>query len=185
MILQESLKTFPLQCKVIRQSNMGKASAIKTAARELTTSHAVILDADLELDTSDIPKLWSVVTGSKSDIVFGYRNFLAQSSFTYRYARGNGLISHLYGLLFNEVITDVMCGFKLLPTELWQLCDFRYSKFAVEVEIPIMLWKKSCRPYEVLVNYFPRTREQGKIIGIRDAIQIATILFYCRLTNRR
>lgn len=184
-ILQESLLVYPLKCTVIKQPNMGKASAIKTAVKELTTTHALIFDADLELDIADIPKLWSIVTKCHADIVFGYRDFLAQSSFTYRYARGNRLISHFFGLLFNEVITDVMCGLKLLPTEFWKKCEFKFSNFAVEVEIPLIMWKNSMKPFEVHVNYSPRTREQGKIIGFKDALQIFAVLFYFRITNRR
>jgi glycosyltransferase involved in cell wall biosynthesis len=184
-VLRQSLIDFPFNNKIIRQSNMGKAKAIEAATKELTTSHAVVLDADLELDTSEIARLWAIVTTSHFDIVFGYREFLAQSSFTYRYARGNRIISHLYGLLFNEVITDVMCGFKLLPSELWQKCEFKFSKFAMEIEIPLLMWKHHLRPFEIRVNYFPRTREQGKIIGIRDAIQIIVLLLYYRLSNRR
>lgn len=178
--------TFPTL--LIRKKNGGKSSAIKEAIPHLKTTHAVILDADLELNPQEIPKLWDIVTSDISDIVFGYREFLSQSSFTYRYARGNRLISHFYGILFNEVITDVMCGFKLLPTTIWRELRFAFAKFAIEVEIPILMWKKGLRPYEVKVEYRPRSRSQGKIIGVRDAIQIFTILIMqrtIRIIDRR
>ena len=109
-LLETALSSTNLPHKIINKSNGGKASAIKIGASHLETSHVVILDSDLELATSDIARLWKIVQSGESDYVFGYRRFLAHSSFTWRYSRGNQLISNIYGILFNEVITDIMCG---------------------------------------------------------------------------
>lgn len=186
-LLSKALAVVHFKSHIITKANGGKASAIKEGAKALTTTHAVILDADLELNTNDVARLWAVVQSGKSDIVFGYRSFLAQSAFTYRYARGNQFLSQLYGLLFNEVITDVMCGFKLMPSEYFQECPFRYRKFGIEVELPLYLWLKRLRPYEILVDYKPRSREEGKVIGVKDAIQIIfdLCLFRLRMSKKR
>ena len=187
LLLKTALQGVHFKSQIISKSNGGKASAVHIATKHVTTTHAVILDADLELNTNDVMRLWAVVQDEKSDIVFGYRSFLAQSAFTYRYARGNQFLSHLYGFLFNEVITDIMCGFKLMPTQYFEECPFRYSKFGVEVELPLYLWLKRLRPFEVLVDYKPRSREEGKVIGVKDAIQIILdlIIFRVRMAKRR
>ena len=186
-LLHNALKEVRFRSQLISKSNGGKSSAIREATKYISTSHAVILDADLELNTNDVSRLWAVVLDGKSDIVFGYRNFVAQSAFTYRYARGNQFLSHLYGVLFNEVITDVMCGFKLMPTKYFLECPFRYSKFAIEVELPLYLWLKRLRPFEILVDYKPRSRDEGKVIGTRDAIQIILdlVIFRVRMARKR
>ena len=186
-LLTQALEGTHFKSQIISKVNGGKASAVKEGVKALTTTHAVILDADLELNTNDVARLWAVVQSGKSDIVFGYRNFLAQSAFTYRYARGNQFLSHLYGLLFNEVITDVMCGFKLMPCQYFQECPFRYSKFGIEVELPLYLWLKRLRPFEILVDYKPRSREEGKVIGVNDALQIMVdlVVFRFRMARKR
>lgn len=184
-LLKSALANTKLSYSIINKPNGGKASAIREASQIIETSHAVILDADLELNTFDIKKMWDVVLQEKSEIVFGYRSFHAQSAFTYRYARGNQFLSHFYGFLFNEVITDIMCGYKLLPTPFFKDCPFRYSRFAIEVEVPLQLWLKRLRPYEILVDYKPRSREEGKVIGVKDAIQIILDLIYFRISNAR
>lgn len=184
-LLHKALQTTTLSYSVISKVNGGKASAIREACSLLKTTHTVILDADLELNTLDILKLWDVVLQEKSEIVFGYRSFRAQSAFTYRYARGNQFLSHLYGLLFNEVITDIMCGYKLLPTKYFKECPFNFGRFAIEVEFPLQLWLQRLRPYEILVEYTPRSRKEGKVIGLKDAIQIISNLIYFRITSAK
>lgn len=184
-LLTQALKQFDLPHLILKKENAGKASAIKDGAKLLTTSHVVILDSDLELATSDIVKLWEVVQNGESDFVFGYRQFLAHSSFTWRYSRGNQLISNLYGLFFNEVITDIMCGYKLIPSNILQQLPYKYKKFGLEIEIPMHMWQLSQRPYEVEVAYKARTRAEGKSISIIDAIAVIFSMVTFRLKNRR
>lgn len=186
-LLEAALQGVHFKSQIISKANGGKASAIKEATRNLQSTHAIILDADLELNTNDLVRLWEIVLINKAEIVFGYRSFLAQSAFTYRYARGNQFLSHLYGLLFNEVITDIMCGLKLMPSHYFKSCPFNYSKFGVEVELPLYLWLQRLRPFEILVDYTPRSRDDGKVIGIKDALQIIfdLVLFRIRMAKRR
>lgn len=183
--LESALAKTSLSHSIINKVNGGKASAIKEGSKFLNTTHVVILDSDLELATSDIANLWNVVLNNESDYVFGYRRFLAQSSFTWRYSRGNQLISNLYGILFNEVITDIMCGYKLIPSYALQALPFRYKKFGLEIEIPIHMWRHRQRPFEVEVSYKARTRAEGKSISVIDAIAVITSMAIFRLTHRR
>ena len=185
--LELALNKVQFASLILKKTNGGKASAIQFASSKIQTSHVLILDADLELETTDVARMWEIVTAGKSDVVFGYRRFLSQSSFTYRFTKGNNLLSQIYGILYNEVITDIMCGFKLLPTENLRSVPFKFSKFAIEVEIPLTLWLQRIRPYEIEVGYTPRSRAEGKIIGIRDALQVIfdMTLFRIQMKNRR
>jgi dolichol-phosphate hexosyltransferase len=184
-LLTKALNQSGLPHLILRKENAGKASAIKDGAKHLSTSHVVILDSDLELATSDIARLWEVVQKDESDFVFGYRTFLAHSSFTWRYSRGNQLISNLYGLFFNEVITDIMCGYKLIPSQVLQQLPYKYKKFGLEIEIPMHMWQLRQRPYEIEVSYKARTRAEGKSISVKDALAVITSMGTFRMTHRR
>jgi len=184
-LLSKALAGAHLKSQIITKANGGKASAIKEGAKALTTSHVVILDSDLELATSDIEKLWQVVQSGENDYVFGYREFLAHSSFTYRYSRGNQLISNIYGMLFNEVITDIMCGYKLVPSETLQSLPYKYKHFGLEIEIPMQMWLSHQRPFEVDVAYRARTRAQGKSISVKDAFAVIASMAAFRIRHRR
>jgi len=184
-LLTQALTGVHFKFQIIAKANGGKASAIKEGSKALTTSHVVILDSDLELATSDIEKLWRVVQSGENDYVFGYRAFLAHSSFTYRYSRGNQLISNIYGILFNEVITDIMCGYKLVPSEILRALPYKYKHFGLEIEIPMQMWLSHQRPFEVDVAYRARTRAQGKSISVKDAFTVITSMALFRITHRR
>ena len=184
-LLNGALTNVRFKHQVISQANGGKASAIHTGAKLVTTSHVIILDSDLELETGDVKVFWKIVTEGRSDIVFGYRKFLAHSSFTYRYSRGNQVLSNLYGIFFNEVITDIMCGYKLVPTSVLKDLPYKFRKFGLEIEIPMQMWKKRMRPYEVEVQYHARTRAEGKSITVKDAIAIIISMVAFRISNRR
>jgi len=185
LFLQDALKENKLPHLVISKDNGGKASAIRSGSNKLQTSHVVILDSDLELATAEIARMWEVVKSNDSDFVFGYRKFLSHSSFTWRYSRGNQIISNLYGLLFNEVITDIMCGYKLIPTSSLQSLPYRYKKFGLEIEIPMQMWRLRQRPFEIEVSYKARTRAEGKSISVIDAISVILSMIAFRITNRR
>jgi len=184
-LLSKALAGVQFKSQIISKANGGKASAVKEGAKALKTSHVVILDSDLELATSDIERLWQIVQFGQNDYVFGYRAFLAHSSFTYRYSRGNQLISNIYGIFFNEIITDIMCGYKLVPSETLQSLPFKYKHFGLEIEIPMQMWLNHQRPFEVDVAYRARTRAQGKSISVKDALAIITSMAIFRITHRR
>jgi glycosyltransferase involved in cell wall biosynthesis len=184
-LLTGALLKLDLPHQMISKVNGGKASAIREGARSITTTHVVILDSDLELKISDISRLWGIVLRGESEHVFGYRKFLAHSSFTWRYSRGNQLISNLYGLFFNEVVTDIMCGYKLIPTSTLKDLPYKYKKFGLEIEIPMHMWLTRQRPYEIEVAYKARTRNEGKSISVRDAIAIIFSMAAFRLSHRR
>ena len=185
IFLNKSLEKVRFKFQIISQKNGGKASAIRAGAKLLNTSHVIILDSDLELETSDVAVFWKIVMDGRSDFIFGYRKFLAHSSFTYRYSRGNQVLSNLYGIFFNEVITDIMCGYKLVPAIILQELPYKFKKFGLEIEIPMQMWKKRLRPYEVEVHYHARTRAEGKSISVKDAVAIILSMAYFRLSNKR
>jgi len=184
-LLSKALAGVHFKYQIISKANGGEASAVKEGAKALKTSHVVILDSDLELATSDIERLWKVVQSGQNDYVFGYRAFLAHSSFTYRYSRGNQLISNIYGIFFNEVVTDIMCGYKLVPSITLQSLPYKYRHFGLEIEIPMQMWLNHKRPFEVDVAYRARTRAQGKSISVKDAFAIIASMAVFRITHRR
>ena len=105
-----------LGAEVIRhERNMGYGTALSSlfkAARELDASAMVILDADLQHNPSDIPRLLSPVVKGEADIVIGSR-FLEKEGGVPKY-RGLGIrliTNFAKGVSYGE-ITDAQSGFR-------------------------------------------------------------------------
>lgn len=183
-ILKEALERIRIPSTYVFKKNGGKASAVKEGLKKARTTHAVILDADLELKVIELTRLWEMVVSGDAEAVFGYRNFKSHSSYSYRYVVGNRVISHFYGIIFNQLLTDVMCGYKLFPVELKNQLPKHVSDYSIEIAIPSVLWKMKIKPFEVEVSYSPRNRDEGKKIHSFDAVKVLFAILKFRLVMR-
>lgn len=183
-VLKDALEHFSIPSTYVYKTNGGKASAVLEGLNNCESTHAVILDADLELDVSDLIKMWELIEFGKADAVFGYREFRSHSSYTYRYAKGNKVISNFYGFIFNHLITDIMCGYKMFPVDLKNNLPRKISGYSIEIAIPSVLWKLGVKPHEVEVSYKPRNRHEGKIINSFDGIKVLVSIIKFRLGYR-
>lgn len=183
--LLKALDEHTLTAEILQKENEGKGSAILRAQSTCSTSHIAILDADLELDPAELINLWRPIRDGQEKASFGFREFRAHSSYTFRYAKGNRIISFIYGLVFNVVVTDVMCGYKVIPKDTFSFSKAFSSGFALEVDIAASLWRLRIQPYECLVSYKARSRSEGKIIGWKDAILVIGRIIYLRLRFKK
>jgi glycosyltransferase involved in cell wall biosynthesis len=62
-----------------------------TAVNAASGEYLVILDADLEYDPQDIPRLLDPVLDGRATVVYGNRTFGSHSSFSFWYVMGNKL----------------------------------------------------------------------------------------------
>ncbi len=183
-VLKEALDQFVVPYTYIEKSNGGKASAVLEGIEKSQTTHAVVLDADLELEVSDLVGMWELIETGSAEAVLGFREFKSHSSYTYRYAVGNKLISNFYGIAFNQLVTDIMCGYKMFPIKIKTQLPKNISGYAIEIAIPSALWKTGIKPHEVEVSYKPRSRHEGKIINSFDAIKVLVSIVKFRLVLR-
>ncbi|WP_026211952.1 glycosyltransferase family 2 protein [Longispora albida] len=165
------------QVKVFRhERNQGKGAAIATAARSATGDYMVILDADLEYDPQDIPKLLQPVIDGYSEVVYGNRSFGGHSSYSFWYVMGNKGVTLAANVLFNSYIGDLETCYKLMPVALYRSLNIRSRGFGMEAEVTGKLLRRGVRPYEVPISYRARSREEGKKITWKDGVEALWIL---------
>ena len=161
---------------VIQPRNQGKGAAIRKAAETARGEYMVILDADLEYDPQDIPKLLAPVLDGKAEVVYGNRSFGSHSSFSFWYVMGNRAVTTYANMLFNCYIGDLETCFKLMPLALYRSLDVKSRGFGMEAEVTGKLLRRGVRPYEVPISYRARTREEGKKITWKDGVEALAIL---------
>jgi glycosyltransferase involved in cell wall biosynthesis len=161
---------------VRHEYNQGKGAAIRTAVGLAEGDYMVILDADLEYDPKDIPKLLAPVLDGRATVVYGNRSFGSHSAYSFWYVMGNKAVTTVANILYNSYIGDLETCFKLLPVALYRSLDVRSRGFGMEAEVTGKLLRRGFRPYEVPISYHARTREEGKKITWRDGVQALWIL---------
>ncbi|MEV4535519.1 glycosyltransferase family 2 protein [Asanoa sp. NPDC049518] len=156
--------------------NAGKGAAIKTAVDSAEGDYMVILDADLEYDPLDIPKLLDPVLDGRAKVVYGNRTFGSHSAYSFWYVMGNKAVTTAANVLFNSYIGDLETCFKLLPVPLYRSLDIKSRGFGMEAEVTGKLLRRKIRPYEVPISYRARGREEGKKITWKDGVEALWIL---------
>jgi glycosyltransferase involved in cell wall biosynthesis len=165
--------------------NRGKGAAVLTAVARATGDYMVILDADLEYDPADIPKLLEPVLDGRATVVYGNRSFGSHSAYSFWYVMGNKAVTMAANVLFNCYLGDLETCFKLMPVALFRSLDVRATGFGLEAEVTAKLLRRRVRPYEVPISYRARTREEGKKITWRDGVEAVFILSRERVRRRR
>jgi dolichol-phosphate hexosyltransferase len=161
---------------ITHQRNSGKGAAIRTAVDAAEGDYMVILDADLEYDPQDIPRLLDPVLDGRATVVYGNRTFGSHSAYSFWYVMGNKAVTTAANVLFNSYIGDLETCFKLMPIKLYRSLDVRSRGFGMEAEVTAKLLRRRIRPYEVPINYRARTRDEGKKITWRDGVEALFIL---------
>lgn len=156
--------------------NMGKGAAIRTAVESANGDYMVILDADLEYDPKDIPRLLQPVLDGKAAVVYGNRTFGGHAAYSFWYVMGNKGVTLAANVLFNSYIGDLETCYKLMPLELYRSLNVKSRGFGMEAEVTGKLLRRRIRPYEVPISYTARTREEGKKITWRDGVEALWIL---------
>lgn len=168
---------------IIRQENRGKGAAIRAAIPHTDGEIAVIQDADLEYDPSDVPALIEPIERGVADVVFGSRlsGGRPQRAYLFWHLVGNRFLSLLTNLLFNTTISDMETGYKAFRIEVLRSLDLRQDDFGIEPEITAKVCKRGLRVYELPIAYYGRTYAEGKKITWRDGFKAIRVLLGVRL----
>ena len=164
--------------------NQGKGAAIRTAAASATGDYMVILDADLEYDPNDIPRLLEPVLAGKATVVYGNRTFGGHAAYSFWYVVGNKAVTTAANMLYNCYLGDLETCFKLMPVRLYRSLEVRSNGFGMEAEVTGKLLRRGIRPFEVPISYSARTREEGKKITWVDGVEALLILLRERFRRR-
>ena len=155
---------------------MGKGAAVRTGAGHAKGDYLVILDADLEYDPQDIPRLLEPVLDRRATVVYGSRTFGSHTAYSFWYVMGNKMVTMAANVLFNSYISDLETGYKLMPVDLYRSLSIRSKGFGMEAETTGKLLRSGIRPYEIPISYRARSREEGKKITWMDGVDALRIL---------
>ncbi len=149
--------------------NRGKGTAIRTGFEEARGEVVIVQDADLEYDPRDFPKLLRPIDDGRADAVFGTR-FAAGRPAGWLHFAGNRLTTLFVNALTGSSLGDAWVCYKAVRRDVLRTIDLRESGFAVELELAVKLADAGWRLAEIPISYRPRSYDEGKKIGWRDAL---------------
>src|SRR5262249_6379482 len=161
--------------------NGGKGSAVRAGIAAATGDLVMIQDADLEYAPADYLPMLREINSGRAEIVYGSRylkrpgqgalaNLLTgkhprQSLAAYVGGQSLSLVALVYT---GHYLTDTVTALKLFPRKLLASLNLVTTGFELDHEITAKVLARGHRIVEVPIQYFPRTRAEGKKIGLRD-----------------
>jgi glycosyltransferase involved in cell wall biosynthesis len=150
--------------------NGGKGAAVRAGIGLATGDYVIIQDADLEYDPNDyIPMLQALLSGA-ADAVYGSRYMHTGKHRHQSWAAylGGRSLSVVALALTGRYLTDTVTALKLFHRPQLASLPLETTGFETDHEITARLLARGARIIEVPIRYSPRSRAEGKKIGLRD-----------------
>jgi glycosyltransferase involved in cell wall biosynthesis len=167
--------------------NEGKTAALRTGFSKVTGDVVVIQDGDLEYDPADIPDLVAPILDDRGDVSLGSRFMVKRAGrvLYYRHYLANKFLTFLNNVLTDLNCTDVETGYKAMRADIAKDLIIESTGFGFEVEFIAKCKKAGYRLFEVPINYFGRTYEEGKKITFVDGLAAIYFIFKFNLFATR
>ena len=168
---------------VVMKKNSGKGAAVKKGLMEATGEYVLFQDADLEYDPKDYVKLIEPVLRFNADLVIGSRLIASQLTRVYYFWHkvGNKFITFLFNIMNNTTFTDIYSCYLLFRRNSIDPMKLFKTGWEQQAEILSEVVSRNRCFYEVPVNYYGRTYEEGKKIRARHAIAVLLTIISKRL----
>jgi len=151
-------------------TNSGKGRAVRTGMALATGDFLIIQDADLEYDPQDYVPMMEALLDGRGDVVYGSR-YLGRGRHNNQsltaYLGGRSL-SYIALACTGTYLTDTVTALKLFPRDMLMSLTLTTSGFELDHEITAKVCARGLRIVEVPVRYYPRSRAEGKKIGMKD-----------------
>lgn len=165
---------------VVRANNGGKGAAVKAGlgwAQDHGFDYALQIDADLQHDPSDIPKLIDAIGNDPS----ARTAVLAQPIFDASAPKGRLLarkITHFMAMVetLGQRVGDPLCGFRIYPVDATLRANARGNAMDFDPEIAVRLVWAGCRIVHVPTPVVYRSASDGGVSHYRggaDTLLIA------------
>ncbi len=170
----------------------GRGAALRYGAEKATGNIIAFFPSDGEYGPQGLVEAITMVSRSEYPIVFGsrlikcldlsdvIRGIYGRNYFSYLLSKYGGMLMSLTTqLLYNRYVMDVFTGVKVFDAEVFRRLQLVGDGVDLEAEIVAKAAVNRVFILEIPVDYYPRTRKQGKKMTVRDGLAaLATLVRY-------
>lgn len=168
---------------LVHQQNRGKGAAVRTAQTHITGDYIIIQDADLEYQPEDYPALLAPLLYGQADVVYGSRFIGPHRAYYFWNFLANKFLNLLTNLLYNTILTDMECGYKVFRADVFKNIAIKSNGFDLEPELTAKIFKRNLKVVEVPITYFGRSYDEGKKITWKDFLPAVWALIKYRFVD--
>lgn len=164
--------------------NKGKGFALRKGIQLVTGDYVLFLDSDLEYNPQDALEMFNMIKNDKKmHVLFGSRNLSGKIQHK-EYFLNDFVVrinSIIFNFLFNQSISDIHCGTKIITKEVLTQITLSINDFGFEIDISSKIAKNNFMIYEYGISYIARNYKQGKKITWVDGLLCYYYLFKTRV----
>ena len=171
------LKGFKDATVIKHDRNEGYGASICDGIRNTSGEVIAIIDADCEYPPESLPEMLAQL--DTADVVYASR-FLKPTHNNMPFLKmfGNKVISALFNLLFNQNVTDLYTGCKILKRSALEGIFFERQGFEHVLELGAKLAKKGVSITEVHVDFNPRQTGRSKMKHLQETCKYIYLICY-------
>jgi SAM-dependent methyltransferase len=160
----------PHRLVIARQEGRGKGDAVRKGFSLATNDILCILDADLTVDPSELPKFYDALASGKGECINGSRLVYPMEDKAMRFLNlvGNKIFSWLFTWLLGQRLKDTLCGTKAILRKDYENVEKNRSYFGEfdpfgDFDLLFGAAKQNLKIIEIPVRYKERTYGQTNI----------------------
>ena len=166
---------YPVRC-IRRVGRRGLASAVVEGALASTAPYLAVIDADMQHDERQLPRMLELLRNGDADLVIGSRHVEGGSVGDWTEGRQamSRFATRCAHMLIGRNISDPMSGFFAIPRDVFHACIYDLSQQGYKILLDILA--SSPRPLKVVeVPYVFRNRQEGE--SKLDILVLSEFLF--------
>jgi 2-phospho-L-lactate transferase/gluconeogenesis factor (CofD/UPF0052 family) len=175
------------------EGQFGRGACLRYGLSQARGNIIVFFPSDNEYSANDIQGVVAHIVNDRFDAVFGTRTVKCTNLDEHLrgiYGRAHGLyllskyggiaISVLTLLLYNRYVTDSLTSLKAFDADLLRSLRLESNGVDLDTEIVAKLSRMRKYIFEIPVDFTPRTKAEGKKIGVGDGLRAIQALFRYR-----
>ena len=163
--------------------NYGKGYAIRQGIKTIESAYTLCIDSDLEYNPKDALEIYTIIKNNNNiDVLYGSRYLGGKIRYRKHFLNDIAvrLNTYIFNILFDQSITDLHTGTKVIKTSLLKDLQLTLNRFGLEIDMSSQIAKRNYNIYEYGISYVERTKDQGKKITFIDGLLSYFFLFKMR-----